>query len=834
MDTNGNLIWSLPFTNSGNFSTMVQGAGGNMYAAGALGVASVSTNGVVNWLAPVTNSGAANWLTPGPDGSIYGVCQNGGSNNAGQVVAISPGGSYLWTFSFGGTNYGSQPNEAVLVGSDGNLYGTTKGWIYSFNSYLAFGCLYSISPSGEWRWNFRCSEAYQSPNSLLNAPDGTLYLGTGVGVVDVSTNGVAEWNVSMQPAELGELVQSTDGILYVNGYSPERIETNGVVLQITSLSGISLQRRDGNLYGYSGTAVICLATNGRWATSQNITNAGVGALAQDEAGNLYGITSVGGVFELVTGPELLTWPTDVLPGKYGILSLTNNTVTYVGAPPLSMQWELNGVALTNGSGTNGTVLGAQTSHLIFNPPFTMSNGVISLILSNGFGVVTSPPAYFTRTNRFPAAVSGGVFSEPSPTNFPMKSQGGVPIENPIFISKGVSNSLYISTDIINIGDAFVACIGTNGATKWSVDVAGQGRVNLMQGVNADIYVNGGGREIAVYSPIGQLLANGGAVLNNFWGSIVQGPESNLYWTGEEVFGGALTASGDSVGVDWIYSTYTSAQRWSPTAMTLGVDENLYVTGVYFSSNEFGGVFSLATNGTERWVVSFDRTDGFYPESIISGSDGNLYGTTFGNQSDLLFFDGQPQFPMDFGELFCMSTNGEMRWIFHFNGSNGNTPVPELLEGADGYLYGTTYLGGTGNAGTVFRIAPSGTDFATVFNFSGGDDGANPRCGLVQLADGSFYGVASQGGINKFGTLFRLDLPAGLGAPALQSASITNGGLSLTWTTLPNRTYQVQFSDDLSSDTWTDLGPPILASAAFTSFNDTATANPQRFYRLVRL
>jgi uncharacterized repeat protein (TIGR03803 family) len=240
---------------------------------------------------------------------------------------------------------------------------------------------------------------------------------------------------------------------------------------------------------------------------------------------------------------------------------------------------------------------------------------------------------------------------------------------------------------------------------------------------------------------------------------------------------------------------------------------------------------MTTNELFRWTFSFNGTNGYYPSSIITGSDGNLYGTTFGNQTSLLY--NNPPFPINFGGVFCMSTDGELLWVFPFSGANGNAPAPSLLQAADGYLYGTTLAGGEDNQGTIFRIAPSGTDFTSIYSFTGGADGGTPDCGLVQLSDGGFYGVASAGGNSNAGTLFRLDLPAALGAPALQSAVVANGGIFLTWTTLPNRTYQLQYSDDLSAGSWTYVGPPIVASAAFTLFNDAAATNSQGFYRLAR-
>ena len=57
----------------------------------------------------------------------------------------------------------------------------------------------------------------------------------------------------------------------------------------------------------------------------------------------------------------------------------------------------------------------------------------------------------------------------------------------------------------------------------------------------------------------------------------------------------------------------------------------------------------------------------------------------------------------------------------------------LVLGTDGSLYGTTYQGGAGNAGTVFKIAP-GNRLTTLHSFDS-TDGAWPFAALVQDTNG---------------------------------------------------------------------------------------------------
>jgi hypothetical protein len=69
-------------------------------------------------------------------------------------------------------------------------------------------------------------------------------------------------------------------------------------------------------------------------------------------------------------------------------------------------------------------------------------------------------------------------------------------------------------------------------------------------------------------------------------------------------------------------------------------------------------------------------------------------------------------------------------------------------------------------------------------------------------------------------------------PAFQSASQSNGTLTLDWSAIPGQTYQVQYKAFLSQTNWVDLGPPIVASDSVLVTTDSVSGNTQRFYRLV--
>jgi uncharacterized repeat protein (TIGR03803 family) len=132
-------------------------------------------------------------------------------------------------------------------------------------------------------------------------------------------------------------------------------------------------------------------------------------------------------------------------------------------------------------------------------------------------------------------------------------------------------------------------------------------------------------------------------------------------------------------------------------------------------------------------------------SPIHASDGNFYGTTSSGGTSGL------------GTVYTTTAAGEITILHSFAGApyDGSYPIAGLIETADGSFYGTTNSGGASDRGTIFKISPQGTH-ATVHAFAGGhDDGASPQGALVPATDGNFYGVTSSGGAYDYGIVFRM-------------------------------------------------------------------------------
>jgi YVTN family beta-propeller protein/uncharacterized repeat protein (TIGR03803 family) len=148
------------------------------------------------------------------------------------------------------------------------------------------------------------------------------------------------------------------------------------------------------------------------------------------------------------------------------------------------------------------------------------------------------------------------------------------------------------------------------------------------------------------------------------------------------------------------------------------------------------------------LADFNGADGanpFYGNSIVFNASGNGYGTTKAGGT------------YDQGTVFEVTPSGTLSTIYTFcsqiNCADGASPDAGLVQGANGNFYGTTYWGGVNGSGTVFQVTPGGV-LTTLYSFAG-TDGAGPTAGLVLATNGNFYGTTSYGGANGGGTVFQI-------------------------------------------------------------------------------
>jgi len=194
-------------------------------------------------------------------------------------------------------------------------------------------------------------------------------------------------------------------------------------------------------------------------------------------------------------------------------------------------------------------------------------------------------------------------------------------------------------------------------------------------------------------------------------------------------------------------------------LLVGRDGDLFGVADRGGKLGYGRIFKMALDGN---ITTLHGFEGYYGTNgwgqtggLIEGADGWFYGTASGGgikeRSD----------NVGMGTIYKVGTNGELKTLFYFKGTNGEFPVCRLTLGNDGCFYGTAPYGGPAytngphehGQGTIFKITTNG-QFTTLFAFDG-TNGARPYGGLTQCRDGSFYGTTTGGGKHGYGTAFRI-------------------------------------------------------------------------------
>src|SRR5579863_292359 len=226
-------------------------------------------------------------LVLGTDGNFYGTTVTGGANNQGTVFRMTPSGTVTILYNFAGYPSGlGGPTARLIQATDGNFYGTTYG--------TAADGVFKITPSGTLTtlaiFNGQGGPEYPYAGVIegsdgnfygtterggSNHGNGTVYRITPSGSITTLYSFACIDNSGCQP-DAG-LVQGSDGSFY--GVTREGGPGNnnaGAVFKITSNGSIT------TVYNF--------------CTQNNCDDGGApyGTLIQASDGNFYGTTTVGG------------------------------------------------------------------------------------------------------------------------------------------------------------------------------------------------------------------------------------------------------------------------------------------------------------------------------------------------------------------------------------------------------------------------------------------------------------------------------------------------------------------------------------------------------------
>lgn len=249
--------------------------------------------------------------------------------------------------------------------------------------------------------------------------------------------------------------------------------------------------------------------------------------------------------------------------------------------------------------------------------------------------------------------------------------------------------------------------------------------------------------------------------------VIQGPDGNFY--GITYDGGfknlgvaySVTSEGTLTRIHSFCGSKGCKDGSQPTGpLLLATDGDAYGTDPTGGAYGFGMIFKISKQGAFSVFYSFCAEGGDCPDGeapgggLIQAADGNFYGVTtqgLGNS----------------GEVYKITPSGVLTVLHTFNSSDGSQPEAPPIQATDGKFYGTTQSGGTSPYGTAYTMTPDG-QLTTLYNFCSQpacSDGAFPFAGLIQAADGNFYGTTISGGAcapendEMCGTVFRIS-PAG--------------------------------------------------------------------------
>lgn len=700
--------------------------------------------------------------------TLYGTTVNYGTGGQGTVFSVNTDGTgYTTLYNFTGGNDGATP-YGQLVLSGGVLYGTTAG-----GGADSVGTVFAVNTNGsgfQTLYTFTDGSDGGNPQAGLVLAGKTLY-------------GTAQYGGEYGNGAIFSV--NTDGTGFTTLYSFMYSSDGAIPSAGLALSGATLfgTAEYGGDYGY-GT-VFSVDTNGdNFATLYSFTDGSDGGNPDAGlivSGNmLYGTTPTAGasdagiIFSIETNSGNFATVHSFTAGDDGgtpeggvVLEggTLYGTTEYDGAANFGTVFSVN----TNGGGFTTLYDFADYSSGVYpSAGLTLAGltvyGTAADGGADGIGTVFSIALPCPNISLSPATLPDGKetvnYYEPitasggvAPITFALTAGSTLP--GGVSLSPGgVLSGVVSSIGIYNFG---ISGTDANGcpATNYYTIQTGPSPLDELHGFSYPFdSTNSDGA-----SPSGVVLAG-----NTLFGTAEVG--------GTSADGTIFAVNTDGTGFTTLhnFSATSTSNAYSgtnkdgsvPSAGVIASGNMLYGTAQYGGTGGDGTVFAVKSDGTGFTTlhsftveVNYTNTDGSYPVSKLILDGSTLYGTT---PSGGLYGEGT---------VFSVKTDGsDFATLYDFTGgSDGAYPECGLiLSGTT--LYGTTEFGGNSYDGTVFAINTDGTGFTNVYSFSEeywdpaidastNGDGANPTGELVR-AGNTLYGVAQAGGAGSEGTVFAVN------------------------------------------------------------------------------
>lgn len=352
------------------------------------------------------------------------------------------------------------------------------------------------------------------------------------------------------------------------------------------------------------------------------------------------------------------------------------------------------------------------------------------------------------------------------------------------------------------------------------------------------FVPPAGLPLGVYSLV--VVANGNASAPITFGDGLVISSTNLASSGTA--GGPFTPVSTSLtlnniggtSLNWAVSPSASWLTVSPSSGTLAAGASSNVTASLNSNanglaaGSYNNVLTF-TNFSSHLAQNFTFTLQVNPiktQFVVNGGfeTGDFTGWTLvgqGFNADFITSNYFSEIAPHSGKFFALM------------GQSG-LPLAELSQtlstvSGQQYIFSAWVNSPDGGAPNECSISWNGTTL-----FDGVDMGAIGWTNLTFTVTATGNSTVIQFGMRDDATWLGLDdvnvVP--LLAPAFKTVANSAGSIQLTWNSVSNLVYQLQYSTNLTTGSWSNLGNPITGVSNTVTATDSNPSDRQRFYRLM--